>query len=863
MSMDHGVRVDYTTFFQKVTDGDFEPYPYQTRLGVEPWPELLDVPTGLGKTAAITVAWLFKQLHRDPATPRRLLWCLPMRVLVEQTRDNVKQWLANATPFFEKTGGVVPTHHVLMGGETDDAWIRRPEDPTIVIGTQDMLLSRALMRGYGMSRYRWPIDFALVHHDALWVFDEVQLMGAGLATSAQLEAFRRDLVQTPGRSARSLWVSATLRDDWLDTVDFRPHVDGLTVARLSDDEKKLASVRRRREARKAVRRAGVTLQGGTRADAEAYVNDLAQLVHEEHRPDGPTLIIVNNVERAQNLTRRLQRLIDDDGRATNTILVHARFRQAEREQINKRIVELGPADDTIVIATQAIEAGVDLTSKRLFTELAPWSSLVQRFGRCNRGGEYNDVPEGATIYWIDIDTDSGRDLGLPYDEEPLARARGILNTLSSAAPADLPPVDEERPLSHVIRRKDFLELFNTDPDLSGHDIDISHYLRDSGQPQLQVFWREFDDTPGEQNRPARVELCPVSISQLRQHVGKDADSGFVWDALSRRWEAIGEAQIRPGQVVMLRAADGGYDQHLGFVPHRSGKRHPMDVLASDNVASEAFGDDVDSHARTFVTLADHSLAVRTEAKRLCDGLGEIDGLRPVLTAALWHDVGKAHPAAQTAYRDFLQQGGSDTYADTHADMYAGQLWAKTPGHGYLRYRVQRNGEQELRRHFRHELASALAWLEHGPKDEWHDLIAYLIASHHGRVRLGLRALPNETVAPDDRKFARGVWEGDVLPPVVLNGVALPETSLRLDVMEMGDGPMGPSWIARTRRLLREYGPFRLAWLEMLVRLADWRASAQETDPENTEAGMETDSAVIETNSEAFDDSYKASGEVAL
>ncbi len=56
-----------------------------------------------------------------------------------------------------------------------------------------MLLSRALMRGYAMSRFRWPVDLALQHNDAQWVFDEVQLMGSGLATSTQLESFRRTL----------------------------------------------------------------------------------------------------------------------------------------------------------------------------------------------------------------------------------------------------------------------------------------------------------------------------------------------------------------------------------------------------------------------------------------------------------------------------------------------------------------------------------------------------------------------------------------------------------------------------------------------------------------------------------------------
>ena len=67
---------------------------------------------------------------------------------------------------------------------------RRPERPAVLVGTQDMLLSRALMRGYASSRALWPMEFALLHEDAQWVFDEVQLMGAGRATSAQLEAFR-------------------------------------------------------------------------------------------------------------------------------------------------------------------------------------------------------------------------------------------------------------------------------------------------------------------------------------------------------------------------------------------------------------------------------------------------------------------------------------------------------------------------------------------------------------------------------------------------------------------------------------------------------------------------------------------------
>jgi len=63
-----------------------------------------------------------------------------------------------------------------MGGAISDRWDAYRKD-SILIGTQDQLFSRALNRGYSMSRHRWPIHFALLNNDCLWVMDEVQLMG--------------------------------------------------------------------------------------------------------------------------------------------------------------------------------------------------------------------------------------------------------------------------------------------------------------------------------------------------------------------------------------------------------------------------------------------------------------------------------------------------------------------------------------------------------------------------------------------------------------------------------------------------------------------------------------------------------------
>lgn len=82
--------MEFETGFKKATDQD--PYPYQIRFATdERLSELVDVPTGLGKTAMAVLGWLWRRrFHKEPeirnATPRRLVYCLPMRVLVEQRR---------------------------------------------------------------------------------------------------------------------------------------------------------------------------------------------------------------------------------------------------------------------------------------------------------------------------------------------------------------------------------------------------------------------------------------------------------------------------------------------------------------------------------------------------------------------------------------------------------------------------------------------------------------------------------------------------------------------------------------------------------------------------------------------------------
>jgi len=196
----------FCDFFERATGN--QPYDYQRRLAEDaPFPELLDIPTGLGKTAAVALAWLWRRRFAAESirqqTPRRLVYCLPMRVLVEQTYEETLRWLARLgllagkaeweeseangrptpkarlrSPYEPEEGQITPQSaggidsariavHLLMGGEERTDWALWPECDAVLIGTQDMLLSRALNRGYAASRARWPIDFGLLNNRVL------------------------------------------------------------------------------------------------------------------------------------------------------------------------------------------------------------------------------------------------------------------------------------------------------------------------------------------------------------------------------------------------------------------------------------------------------------------------------------------------------------------------------------------------------------------------------------------------------------------------------------------------------------------------------------------------------------------------
>ncbi len=681
-----------------------------------------------------------------------------------------------------------------MGGDVGEEWFRKPEQPAIVIGTQDMLLSRLLNRGYGMSRFQWPMTFAAANDDAYWVIDEVQLQGIGAVTAAQLQAFRERL-GTFHRTEITL-TSATVDESWFDTADFS--LDGRSRASLDETDLATLGVQRIVAAQKRIQRA-----------VARDPKEVASVARERHRPGTRTLVVVNRVARAQEVYHVLKRGKDD----VALVLLHSRFRPEDR--VSHAAALLADVDPSgpgrIVVATQVVEAGIDVSASALITDVAPWASLVQRFGRCNRRGDDRE----AVCVWLDGgELKKGEER--PYDAEDIGAARELLQALDgcSAAPADLPkrPIPLRKGL--VIRRPEFLDLFDTSPDLAGHDIDVSPYIRDADDASVSLFWRP--EHPGAKDVPQRNELCSAPVTAVKELVktlraaGHGSDirlaNQFAREA-EAAWAELHESEIRPGALIWLSSNAGWYDAEIGFTK----VQHYVNPISREEPRELAEGCAMDfdllAEIGVAVTLTQHAQDTLRHARELVAAVALTDpAAAMVTTAALWHDTGKAHEVFQ------------DTMKRANAGVGNGTpVWAK----GIRTARHRRRG-------FRHELPGALAYLAAHEGETSADCVAYLIAAHHGKLRVAAQQLPYE--APCEQFQLLGTLEGEALPSVDLGGgVVSPMTTLSLAQFKIGSENGDRAWVERTMALRDdvELGPFRLAYLELLVRLADWRASEEE------------------------------------
>src|SRR5690606_20609393 len=122
--------------------------------------QALDVPTGLGKTATIAI-WLVARALGAPL-PRRLVYVVDRRAVVDQATAVAEGWRAGvlSEPGVSEARGLgnraLPIA-TLRGQHVDNRqWLEDASVPAIVLGTVDMIGSRLLFSGYGVSQKMRP-----------------------------------------------------------------------------------------------------------------------------------------------------------------------------------------------------------------------------------------------------------------------------------------------------------------------------------------------------------------------------------------------------------------------------------------------------------------------------------------------------------------------------------------------------------------------------------------------------------------------------------------------------------------------------------------------------------------------------------
>ena len=902
---------DFDNFFYRATK--YHRFPYQERLAEDPeFSELLQVPTGTGKTAAAVLAWVWRRQKRHGETPRRLVYCLPMRVLVEQTRASSVLWLHRLgllagraelyksgervlayKPNWGEAGKIAVA--TLMGGDTDDQWREHPDQDLLLIGTQDMLISRALNRGYAAWPQDWPVDFGLLNIDALWVMDEVQLMGPGRTTSAQLQLYAdyqaRLCAHEPLPPRRTLWMSATLgvaadsheAPAWMNTPEWCNCLLRVPVAGARDHgpngENDLApggefskrwiapkqldahlhqtEVEPSQGKRRAAKKAKDQPSTAWTADSPDLVNCI---LRESTSSAGRTvLVFVNRVDRARALFDKLcVQSANVDGR----LLLHARFRPRDRRAAERRLTDSAPVGGRIVVSTQVLEAGVELDAQALFTEVCPWPSLVQRLGRLNRRGEQTkaqavvfDVPlppEKEKESAADYRARAGKESSRPYDPIDIEITRQRLAAVSagggSLSPKALSMIEARVGLvGPVLRRFDLDDLFDTDPDLAGGHTDVAPFVRALDRDvDAYVLWRRLKLPPDAQPPMHADELCPAPFYEVRDAFAGQEVWIFTLATSERRgaakrcgaaWRRARADEVRAGDTVMVDLSAGCYTEEAGWLGKGHAARRPgswidrwdraagaalrawariapsseglvftdLDIIDTRVDGCRASGEDPRSYAKHWMELDAHLTEANKCATAIVTSLNLPASLAdPVCTAARWHDVGKALER---------ELNGDTLLPFQNMLLKAGVAEDGAPRAGVLYAKSNRRGGPPSG--FRHEVASVLAYLAQPDADE---LVAYLVMAHHGKVRL----LPTPW-DDDDSGDVNGVRPNDRVP-----GTVLPDTGsdepVHLDPARFLSSPLHPGWQGRVARLLHRLGPFGLAYLEALVRVADWRAS---------------------------------------
>lgn len=621
------------------------PFPWQARLAERvaetgEWPELVCIPTGLGKTACVDIAiWtLARQADRAPGdrtAPTRIWWVVNRRLLVDDTYqhasriavlladpDDPPSVATDEEPFsvdpvtgeaavtvkavaarLRSIAGVGPPLQALRlrGGDSrarpstpvqPHNRPSTPAQPAIICSTIPMYGSRVLFRGYGSSRSMRPIDAALAGTDSLVLLDEAHL---AQPLQVLLEAISGhdglgggDEQVLPGRrrgvAVASLTATGSPRADRFD---------------LDEDDLANAEIQKRLGALKPL-----SIQQHAGGDPAKAIASAAKELLDSLDPERAAgiLVFANTPKTALAIAKALGSRRDCDVKVAT-----GRIRGSEAGEVIAAITDRMRAGQSpgnpgeqgnkhlVVVATQTLEVGADLDADFLITEACGFRALTQRLGRLNRLGQRSHA-RGVYIHVVP------KDGQWPvYDNEPAKVLEQLQGAIGFDEAVDMSPgnianvlgdTPEESADAPVLAEALLGEWVKTTAPPPG-EAPVEPYCsgRREQERDVDVVWRVHVPDIGNRIWPriSSQEVVSVPLHEARKSLAGVARVriGAEHSAEQIEEDRNGELILHPGDTIIAPSRTGKLDSHGHWNPATKELVKDASLLDNGLVISES------------------------------------------------------------------------------------------------------------------------------------------------------------------------------------------------------------------------------------------------------------------------------------
>ena len=603
-------RDEFGAFFAAL-NGGYAPFSWQEEVldhicehGV--WPERINAPTGSGKSSVVDIhlfANALAAVGAAPRVPRRLCVTVGRRALVdsqatradkilgdlkdaladESGEPGILRRVAEALQSFQTRNDDQRSAPFEVGhirGELSNRTLPVTDISAcaIIAATPDMYGSRALFRGYGSTKAARPRETALLTMDTVMVLDEAHMNRQLLHTTQRIAELQKREVNLGVPTLQVVETTATPS-----TEDSESTTLGVDIEAL--DSPNDENLRDRVYSQKELVLRPIDKWDGKPGNAptvnaavDAIKKFLAHREASEGSEEAHTIgCIVNHVRTAISIKEKLTE--DKEALEKEEVqLLVGRMRPSDLEKLqdehSKLFTTEGDKSVKVVVATQTLEVGIDVDFADLVTELAPASSLAQRFGRVNRLGRRTD---SKVVVIEPASGDSVKKDAPPYKAVDLSNAYAWLEALNGAEnpsvnPAAMvknPPVQSspERLLYQRPEWSDLLEFSRTDEN-PYDEPDLDLWLHDSLDAETAmggVIVR--DNLPS--NTSAAMEILKTGYFAPRDQETFPANLKILQEILDYQDEHGVKPRkflYRQGEISLWQDADHGDESNQSLAP---------------------------------------------------------------------------------------------------------------------------------------------------------------------------------------------------------------------------------------------------------------------------------------------------------